>query len=266
MPPAPRADLGAGEPRGPSLTGKEEGRPGGERSGQRRSFRAPACVCVRERAGVCVRGEPAVYRGCAAAWLAPAAAAPGPSSGASEASRPRRLGSRFPARSRRAERGCRPLSWGRFRRPGVPPEAAAYPRLLRSGGERVNAVQMAGAQPGVHALQLKPVCVSDTLKKGIKFVKWDDVSSSPASSPLPPAVPYAGQGGRGTAGLCNAQGASIGRECSGTHVAAARGRGRPGPALPGSGDPGRAGPRGAVGTRPGAEGRCEAAGPSRGGS
>lgn len=35
---------------------------------------------------------------------------------------------------------------------------------------------MAGAQPGVHALQLKPVCVSDSLKKGTKFVKWDDVS------------------------------------------------------------------------------------------
>ncbi|XP_036275771.1 1-phosphatidylinositol 4,5-bisphosphate phosphodiesterase beta-1 isoform X3 [Pipistrellus kuhlii] len=33
---------------------------------------------------------------------------------------------------------------------------------------------MAGAQPGVHALQLKPVCVSDSLKKGTKFVKWDD--------------------------------------------------------------------------------------------
>ncbi|XP_024620028.1 1-phosphatidylinositol 4,5-bisphosphate phosphodiesterase beta-1 [Neophocaena asiaeorientalis asiaeorientalis] len=28
---------------------------------------------------------------------------------------------------------------------------------------------MAGAQPGVHALQLKPVCVSDSLKKGTKF-------------------------------------------------------------------------------------------------
>ncbi|KAL1786026.1 1-phosphatidylinositol 4,5-bisphosphate phosphodiesterase beta-1 [Sigmodon hispidus] len=36
---------------------------------------------------------------------------------------------------------------------------------------------MAGAQPGVHALQLKPVCVSDSLKKGIKFVKWDDDSA-----------------------------------------------------------------------------------------
>ncbi|KAK2531750.1 hypothetical protein Q9233_005410 [Columba guinea] len=36
---------------------------------------------------------------------------------------------------------------------------------------------MAGAQPGVHALQLKPVCVSETLKKGIKFVKWDDDST-----------------------------------------------------------------------------------------
>lgn len=28
----------------------------------------------------------------------------------------------------------------------------------------------------MHALQLKPVCVSDSLKKGTKFVKWDDVS------------------------------------------------------------------------------------------
>ncbi|XP_070327969.1 1-phosphatidylinositol 4,5-bisphosphate phosphodiesterase beta-1 isoform X1 [Odocoileus virginianus] len=36
---------------------------------------------------------------------------------------------------------------------------------------------MAGAQPGVHALQLKPVCVSDSLKKGIKFVKWEDDST-----------------------------------------------------------------------------------------
>uniref|UniRef100_A0A8C3V3M5 Phosphoinositide phospholipase C n=1 Tax=Catharus ustulatus TaxID=91951 RepID=A0A8C3V3M5_CATUS len=36
---------------------------------------------------------------------------------------------------------------------------------------------MAGAQPGVHALQLKPVCVSETLKKGVKFVKWDDDST-----------------------------------------------------------------------------------------
>uniref|UniRef100_A0A6I8NBW9 1-phosphatidylinositol 4,5-bisphosphate phosphodiesterase n=1 Tax=Ornithorhynchus anatinus TaxID=9258 RepID=A0A6I8NBW9_ORNAN len=36
---------------------------------------------------------------------------------------------------------------------------------------------MAGAQPGVHALQLKPVCVSDHLKKGTKFVKWDDDST-----------------------------------------------------------------------------------------
>uniref|UniRef100_G1RVN2 1-phosphatidylinositol 4,5-bisphosphate phosphodiesterase n=2 Tax=Nomascus leucogenys TaxID=61853 RepID=G1RVN2_NOMLE len=36
---------------------------------------------------------------------------------------------------------------------------------------------MAGAQPGVHALQLKPVCVSDSVKKGTKFVKWDDDST-----------------------------------------------------------------------------------------
>ncbi|MEE6512796.1 hypothetical protein FKM82_020010 [Ascaphus truei] len=36
---------------------------------------------------------------------------------------------------------------------------------------------MAGAQPGVHALQLKRVCVSDNLKKGTKCMKWDDDST-----------------------------------------------------------------------------------------
>uniref|UniRef100_A0A8D3BYL3 Phosphoinositide phospholipase C n=1 Tax=Scophthalmus maximus TaxID=52904 RepID=A0A8D3BYL3_SCOMX len=38
---------------------------------------------------------------------------------------------------------------------------------------------MAGAKPGVHALQLKPVCVHDALKKGGKFIKWDEVSGPP---------------------------------------------------------------------------------------
>uniref|UniRef100_UPI00398E89FE 1-phosphatidylinositol 4,5-bisphosphate phosphodiesterase beta-1 isoform X1 n=1 Tax=Pristiophorus japonicus TaxID=55135 RepID=UPI00398E89FE len=37
---------------------------------------------------------------------------------------------------------------------------------------------MAGAQPGVHALQLKPVCVPENLKKGSKFMKWDDDSTT----------------------------------------------------------------------------------------
>lgn len=52
------------------------------------------------------------------------------------------------------------------------------PRLCRDlpGHPEPRWAQMAGAQPGVHALQLKPVCVSDSLKKGTKFVKWDDVS------------------------------------------------------------------------------------------
>ncbi|XP_069464387.1 1-phosphatidylinositol 4,5-bisphosphate phosphodiesterase beta-1 isoform X3 [Ambystoma mexicanum] len=36
---------------------------------------------------------------------------------------------------------------------------------------------MAGAQPGVHALQLKRVHVSDNLKKGTKCMKWDDDST-----------------------------------------------------------------------------------------
>uniref|UniRef100_A0A8B9JZP0 1-phosphatidylinositol 4,5-bisphosphate phosphodiesterase n=1 Tax=Astyanax mexicanus TaxID=7994 RepID=A0A8B9JZP0_ASTMX len=36
---------------------------------------------------------------------------------------------------------------------------------------------MAGAKPGVHALQLKPVVVHEVLKRGSKFIKWDEVSS-----------------------------------------------------------------------------------------
>ncbi len=35
---------------------------------------------------------------------------------------------------------------------------------------------MAGAQPGVHALQLKRVRVSESLKRGSRFMKWDEVS------------------------------------------------------------------------------------------
>uniref|UniRef100_A0A8C5B4Y2 1-phosphatidylinositol 4,5-bisphosphate phosphodiesterase n=1 Tax=Gadus morhua TaxID=8049 RepID=A0A8C5B4Y2_GADMO len=37
---------------------------------------------------------------------------------------------------------------------------------------------MAGAQPGVHALQLKPVSVPESLKKGNTFMKWDDDSTT----------------------------------------------------------------------------------------
>uniref|UniRef100_A0A8C1I813 1-phosphatidylinositol 4,5-bisphosphate phosphodiesterase n=1 Tax=Cyprinus carpio TaxID=7962 RepID=A0A8C1I813_CYPCA len=37
---------------------------------------------------------------------------------------------------------------------------------------------MAGAQPGVHALQLKPVRVSESLKRGSRFMKWDEDSST----------------------------------------------------------------------------------------
>uniref|UniRef100_A0A8C2IQE4 1-phosphatidylinositol 4,5-bisphosphate phosphodiesterase n=1 Tax=Cyprinus carpio TaxID=7962 RepID=A0A8C2IQE4_CYPCA len=37
---------------------------------------------------------------------------------------------------------------------------------------------MAGAKPGVHALQLKPVSVHDVLKRGSKFVKWDEEANS----------------------------------------------------------------------------------------
>lgn len=35
---------------------------------------------------------------------------------------------------------------------------------------------MAGAKPAVHVVQLKPISVPDSLVKGNKFIKWDDVS------------------------------------------------------------------------------------------
>ncbi|KAJ0006402.1 hypothetical protein NQD34_013675 [Periophthalmus magnuspinnatus] len=37
---------------------------------------------------------------------------------------------------------------------------------------------MAGAKPGVHALQLKPVSVHEALKNGGKFIKWDEEPNS----------------------------------------------------------------------------------------
>ncbi|XP_033992419.1 1-phosphatidylinositol 4,5-bisphosphate phosphodiesterase beta-3 isoform X1 [Trematomus bernacchii] len=37
---------------------------------------------------------------------------------------------------------------------------------------------MAGAKPGVHALQLKPTSVHEALKKGGKFIKWDEEPNS----------------------------------------------------------------------------------------
>uniref|UniRef100_A0A667ZQP2 1-phosphatidylinositol 4,5-bisphosphate phosphodiesterase n=1 Tax=Myripristis murdjan TaxID=586833 RepID=A0A667ZQP2_9TELE len=37
---------------------------------------------------------------------------------------------------------------------------------------------MAGAQPGVHALKLKPVSVPESLWRGNKFMKWDDDSTT----------------------------------------------------------------------------------------
>lgn len=43
---------------------------------------------------------------------------------------------------------------------------------------------MAGAQPGVHALQLKPVSVPESLRRGNKFMKWDDVSNQASVHPF----------------------------------------------------------------------------------
>lgn len=40
---------------------------------------------------------------------------------------------------------------------------------------------MAGAKPGVHALQLKPVSVNEVLKRGSKFIKWDEEANSTPS-------------------------------------------------------------------------------------
>lgn len=193
-PPAPpwaRGNLGGRAWRGGRRSG-EEGGEGGSGAG---SAAAPCPACVRvceERAGrryiedVPPHGSP---RPLPRQLLGPAPVKPlGP-------------GSRLPARSRRL---CRPLC----RVSGVPPAAAASRGFSAPGqSKRFHAVQMAGAQPGVHALQLKPVCVSETLKKGVKFVKWDDVSSAR----FPPGRGTARWGGRapgpaplGAEGRCGA--------------------------------------------------------------
>ncbi|XP_021345453.1 1-phosphatidylinositol 4,5-bisphosphate phosphodiesterase beta-1-like isoform X4 [Mizuhopecten yessoensis] len=36
---------------------------------------------------------------------------------------------------------------------------------------------MAGAKPGVHAVQLRPICVPESLIKGNKFIRWDESST-----------------------------------------------------------------------------------------
>lgn len=36
---------------------------------------------------------------------------------------------------------------------------------------------MAGAKPGVHKLQLKPITVPQTLQNGENLIKWDEVGS-----------------------------------------------------------------------------------------
>lgn len=41
---------------------------------------------------------------------------------------------------------------------------------------------MAGARPGVHALQLEPPTVVETLRRGSKFIKWDEVSAGKSCS------------------------------------------------------------------------------------
>ncbi len=48
--------------------------------------------------------------------------------------------------------------------------------------------QMAGAQPGVHALQLKRVSVTESLRTGDKFIKWDDVSNIFSPDPEQPSL------------------------------------------------------------------------------
>lgn len=68
----------------------------------------------------------------------------------------------------------------------------------------------------MHALQLKPVCVSESLKKGIKFVKWDDVSNGAARLGTRAGAPGRAGGvgvGRGGA-LCNGR---AGRDGLGAH-------------------------------------------------
>ncbi|XP_037668168.1 uncharacterized protein LOC119516059 [Choloepus didactylus] len=87
-----------------------------------------------------------------------------------------------PPAKRRQREVWRPGSRGsrveRLRSGERSPRPAPRSCRTRPGRPEPRGAQMAGAQPGVHALQLKPVCVSDSLKKGTKFVKWDDMDQT----------------------------------------------------------------------------------------
>ncbi|KAK2100249.1 hypothetical protein P7K49_021597 [Saguinus oedipus] len=49
---------------------------------------------------------------------------------------------------------------------------------------------MAGAQPGVHALQLEPPTVVETLRRGSKFIKWDELDQTPGTPHPSLACPW----------------------------------------------------------------------------
>lgn len=54
-------------------------------------------------------------------------------------------------------------------------------------GIRLLSQSMASAKAGVHVVQLKPIVVSDLLRDGYKFIRWDDVSLS-ESAPFSPLM------------------------------------------------------------------------------
>ena len=63
--------------------------------------------------------------------------------------------------------------------------APSGPRRGSVGPRPAPGPAMAGARPGVHALQLEPPTVVETLRRGSKFIKWDEVSAgAPCSAQI----------------------------------------------------------------------------------
>lgn len=144
----------------------------------------PSSGCSRRpgRQGEPTRSGPAgrCGRGRSRCGPAPAPPRPGP---ADSLVCPGQTGWRAGAEAAGPERAVRERAEGTA--------APSGPRRGSAGPRPAPGLAMAGARPGVHALQLEPPTVVETLRRGSKFIKWDEVSAG---------APCSAQ----TRGLCHA--------------------------------------------------------------
>lgn len=128
--------------------------------------------CCSRRPGR--QGEPTRWEGRCRCGPAPAPPRPGP---ADSLVCPGQTGGQTDADAAGPERAARERAEG-APAPSVSVGAPWVPRPAPGPA-------MAGARPGVHALQLEPPTVPETLRRGSKFIKWDEVSGGSQFRPDP---------------------------------------------------------------------------------